>query len=80
MKCPTCIAEGRTSRVTPGFTSSTLMGWSPYYDEAGVYHSHDPNERRQSLSCSNGHRWTDVRVVPCPAAGCDFGKPTKETT
>lgn len=57
MKCPECQKEGKTSRVYVGATSSTLMGFAPYYDEEGNHHHNDPNIRTTEYRCSNGHRW-----------------------
>lgn len=70
MKCAQCIAEGKTSRIMPHGGSSTLMGFSPYYDEEGAYHSHDPNAITGSYSCSNGHEWSESSYRACPS--CDY--------
>lgn len=74
MKCPECIAEEKTSRVFPGGSSVTLLGHQPYYDEEGVYHSHDPNWFSTSYRCSNGHSWGDRHRNPCPTPGCEWGE------
>lgn len=72
MICKQCKEQGRTSTVVPlgGFT--TLMGWHPYYDESGVYHSHDPNRHESSYRCSNGHNWAEEVYAACPATGCSY--------
>lgn len=72
MKCPKCIAEGKTSKVYPGGSSVTLMGWDTYYDEDGKFHSHDPNWVTTAYRCSNDHNWTEKSKRPC--LNCDYGK------
>ena len=73
MKCEECVEAGLKSRVTGGGGSRTLLGHSPYYDEDGIYHNHDPNTITRSYSCSNGHRWVTKGKGECPADGCDRG-------
>lgn len=65
MICETCKAQGLKSCVYPGQSTVTLMGWSPYYDEKGELHSHDPNWHTTSYRCSNGHEWTENIRRPC---------------
>ncbi len=74
MKCLTCIEQGMTSQVFPGAGMSTCLGHDPYWDEAGVYHSHDPNWHSTNYRCSAGHTWAVSIRQKCPAPGCDFGK------
>ena len=71
MKCPACVREGRPSRVFDCGASKTLLGWSPYYDDAGVYHAHDPNRVSQTFKCANGHWFGVDYYEPCPADGCE---------
>lgn len=71
MKCPTCVAEGKKSRVEIGRTSRTCLGHSPFYDEDGKYHNHDPNRSTTQYHCSNGHAWQDVSYTEC---WCGYGK------
>lgn len=78
MICPHCQAEGTESHVVELCSSSTLIGWSPYYDEKGVYHSHDPNARTTQFECSRGHHFSTSRMVPCP--NCDYGRPLELAT
>jgi len=78
MKCPECLAAGLKSRVESLGGTVTLMGWAPYWDEEGVYHSHDPNIRKSEYGCSNGHAWSEEYQAECPASGCDYGKDSKE--
>ena len=73
MKCEKCVEAGQKSRVNSHGGMSTLMGYSPYYDEDGVYHRHDGNRKTNHYSCSNGHHWVEVGTKACPAEGCDFG-------
>lgn len=68
MKCPVCEGEGQTSKVYPdGFGSTTAMLGETYWDEEGVWHSHDPNTSSEGYSCSRGHIWTVVQQQACPA-------------
>ena len=62
MICPQCEAAGERSRVYPGVSEVTLMEWTPYYDEDGVYVSDDPNTRTHNFSCSNRHNWRAVSL------------------
>lgn len=64
MKCPTCKTAGQKSTVYPMPIARTCMGWTPYYDEDGKYHSHDLNDRGQSFKCSNGHTF-HLPPKPC---------------
>lgn len=73
MKCPECVKEGKTSRVYPKGRQVTLLGYHSYFDEAGVYHDHDPNRVTDFYRCSNGHEYTTKSMVTCPAG--DFGGP-----
>ncbi len=75
MKCPTCVEEGKKSRVTTGHGSTTLMGFTPYYDEDGVYHSHDANRETLQNLCSQGHAGKLIAAKSCP--GCDWGSPAE---
>ena len=74
MICPECKAQGLRSTVHSGGGSITLMGFSPYWDEDGVYHSHDPNQVSVSYHCSGGHSWGESKLRACPAPGCDYGE------
>ena len=74
-KCPFCVAENRTSRLTPSpMSSSTCMAGSPgSFDEAGKWFAgSDPNWHTREWWCSAGHRFTvtkhegdadDVRLI-----------------
>jgi hypothetical protein len=78
VKCPRCEAAGDKSKVFAPYGSvSTLMGHSSYWDEDGVYHSHDPNWHGSEYSCSLRHRWAVRWMSACPAG--DYGG-EKETT
>ena len=57
-KCPVCEAEGKVSRLHVGVSSSTLLAWSPYYDEQGRSVNNDPNTLTTEYWCSEGHRFT----------------------
>ena len=71
MICPKCREAGTTSRVYVGESSKTLMGWRPYYDEQGTYHSHDGNRVSVMYRCSKNHAWIESSKEQCP--NCDFG-------
>ena len=72
MKCPTCVEEGEKSQVYLGGTCTTSMGYSSYYDEGGIFHSHDPNKQTTKYSCSRRHKWSKSSTFPCPAKGCTW--------
>jgi hypothetical protein len=65
MKCLECVKNNQTSRVSVGGSTTTLMGFTPFYDEDGRYHSHDPNTKTTYYSCSNGHSWTETSKSKC---------------
>ena len=73
MRCPTCVAEGKTSVVSEIGEEATCMGClPPFYDEAGRRHAHDPNTTTTHFTCSNGHRFERKWSVPCEV--CDLVK------
>lgn len=72
MKCPVCEERGLRSKVIPKGSQTTLMAYSPSYDEDGVLHIHNNNRRGDGYACSNGHMWSVIYKKPCPAEGCDF--------
>lgn len=72
MKCAECVAEGERSTITPLGGYTNLLGWSPFYDEDGVYHSHDPNKHVSMYHCSRGHMWEKVTYAAC--GSCDYAK------
>ena len=72
MMCPICVDQGTRSRVTPGDRFTTLMGHSPYYDEDGQYHIHDPNTVTVEYGCSHGHRWEEKPRMVCGAPDCGW--------
>jgi hypothetical protein len=74
MICKECKKQGLKSNIFPGGASTTLMSRSPFYDENGVYHSHDPNVTTQSFRCSNEHNWTEKFHSACPAKNCEWNK------
>lgn len=72
MTCKQCLKEGLISKLyPPQVFESTLMSSQPFYDESGVYHDHDGNTTFGDWSCSNGHKWTQVKKSKCPS--CDWG-------
>lgn len=54
------------------------MGHSPYWDEWGEYHNHDPNWNGTTFRCSQGHQWTERWLSPCPV--CEYGRESHEVT
>lgn len=69
MKCSQCVEDGEKSTVTSLGGSVTLLGWSPYYDEDGKHHAHDPNKHTSAYRCSRSHAWVERRLAPCPTCG-----------
>jgi hypothetical protein len=51
--------------VSVGMSMTTLMYCAPFYDEAGRFHSHNPNTTTTQYSCSNGHRWSESVKPKC---------------
>lgn len=78
MKCGRCVEQGLKSRLHSHGGTKTLMGWSPYYDEDGVFHKHDPNLMTKYYQCSNGHRMVVKDCAQCPTEGCDYGRDSEE--
>jgi len=78
MICPKCKEDGTISTLYVGTSSSTLMGHAIFYDEQGVYHSHDPNNVCTSYQCSNGHRFMTSGKNQCP--NCSYGNESKTLT
>ncbi len=56
--CPVCKKESKTSKVYPGWCSTTTVASIAYYDERGKYQYTDPNTTSCSYSCSRGHQWS----------------------
>lgn len=75
MRCRECAAADQESRVYVNRSERHAMAWQPYYDEDGSYHSHDPNTVATEYTCSNGHTFVITGKVPCPAQGCNYGRP-----
>jgi hypothetical protein len=46
-----------------------MLGFQPYYDEAGTYHCHNPNRHITFFQCSNGHQFTHIYYNACPSCG-----------
>lgn len=74
MKCPQCVANGNKSIVYTHGGSSTLLSFTPYYDEEGLFHNHDPNVFTNGYSCNKGHKWSVKALRPC--LNCDYGQET----
>jgi hypothetical protein len=78
MKCPICKEKDLKSKVYSKGSSTTLMGYSSYYDEEGVYHNHDPNTHTSYYNCSEGHEWIEKYKSKC--SSCDYGKEESKIT
>ena len=57
MICEQCKDEGKRSKVYPGMSYVTALGWQPFYDEDGNFVNDDPNITTTTYRCSNSHRW-----------------------
>ena len=68
MKCPECVKKGLKSQINLISVPVYCMAHSPYYDEEGHFHSHNPNGQGFLYRCSNGHEW-GPGPVPCPTCG-----------
>jgi hypothetical protein len=55
--CPMCSAAGLRSTASEMGSMGTLLSFRSFYDEEGRYHSHNPNVRNITLTCSNHHTW-----------------------
>jgi hypothetical protein len=80
MKCLTCVSSGQRSTIRCLGSTTTLLGYWPYYDEDGLYHNHDPNHYTTHYRCDNGHAWSENKLKECGAKGCDYGKETVTIT
>jgi hypothetical protein len=69
MICKLCADGGKTSKVFPIGSMTTLMSCMPYYDENGEIHHHDRNIITTSYRCSNGHMWEENSKKECPTCG-----------
>jgi hypothetical protein len=74
MICRACVDAKQLSTITELGCSKTLLSHSNYYDQHGVFHSHDPNRETRGYGCSNGHVWSTSTVRACNAPGCPYGK------
>ena len=72
MKCPECEQVSLQSKVYVRNGAVTCLGWQPFYDENGTYHSHNPNRHTVSYQCSEGHNWAESHLSRCPAPDCDW--------
>lgn len=78
MICTKCKELGQKSTIRIGTSMSTCANYQPYYDEEGVYHSHDGNSHSTTYHCSNGHNIYVSQTGTCP--NCDFGKDSYKVT
>src|ERR1700681_3898152 len=66
MICPKCKELGQKSTIHGGMGMVTCAYYPPYYDEEGIFHSHDGNLHSSINTCSKGHRITAVSTGKCP--------------
>ena len=60
--CPICGSKS----LTFGNGGTTMMGWAPFTDEQGNYHSHNPNRVMQGYSCVNcNHKFSQKVLDSC---------------
>jgi hypothetical protein len=78
MICQKCQEEGLKSRVQDLGGTSTLLGYSSYYDEDGKRHSHDPNTLTNYYKCSNGHEFYVTSKSRC--SNCNYGAGSEKLT
>jgi hypothetical protein len=78
MICPKCKELGQKSIIHRGLGTATSMYCPPYYDEEGVYHSHDANICTTVFNCSKGHRITIRSTGKCPS--CVWGHDSQQIT
>lgn len=65
-RCSCCKVVGLRSRVEVGMCQTTAMAWTPYYNDDGRLHDHDPNITECEWRCCNGHRGLLLdRKTPC---------------
>jgi len=69
--CPKCKEQGRKSTISIGMSTITAAYYAPYYDQEGIYHYHDGNNRTDGYICSNGHRIVVRGTGKCP--NCSWG-------
>lgn len=69
LRCPVCVEQNLRSSVHSQGTTATCLGFRPYHDEDGVYHSHDPNRRTTYYLCTNDHSFQKIHYPPCPSCG-----------
>jgi hypothetical protein len=65
MKCPVCIQQHTQSKVFENGSASTLRAHSPFYDDGGKRHDHNPNRVRDGYRCSNNHYFEVSAVRKC---------------
>lgn len=61
-ECPGCAEP---SEVYLENVEATTMGYAPFYDKDGRYHTHDPNRHTRYYRCSNGHKWKEKTKISC---------------
>jgi len=75
--CAECWVKGERSRVTCVGVSKTLIDWTPFWDEEGNQHAHDPNVTTHAFACTRGHQFCRKETARCPNHGCDWEPPVK---
>ena len=74
MKCPECQKENKISSM---WLQDEMYGTlneegeleveisKKYWDEEGVFHTHDPNPHKRIYQCSNNHVWSVTTYAKC---------------
>jgi hypothetical protein len=71
MICPTCSAAGQRStlRIIPAKPAIHPLPKDEYFDEAGEWHSHNPNVIITHYRCSKGHKFSERSSWQCSVCG-----------
>ena len=72
MRCPACVAEGKTSRLHMTVAPTAPRPVDRFWDEDGKMHVHDFTIRRSGFRCSNGHNYEQVFQSSCPRRECEW--------
>lgn len=74
-RCPTCLKEGKQSKLHLKDGGSEQKPPEVFFDEAGIKHVHDHSVYRTIYTCSNGHTNTLYNYGHCIACGWSGEKP-----
>lgn len=74
MKCPTCVAEGKTSRLNVRRRVGSKLEVERFWDEEGKLHVHDNTIYAHNYWCSLGHHHRLATMGECPREECDWNQ------